>query len=196
MAQPLLEVHFQLSDGNTIRFAQSDPASVQNILAHVQHGKIFTQPSLVLAGTNSVTAIQCAAITRLDLVLQDQDIPQWLLDLEPNGIQKREISLEQFLERVQSDESPQPGQDQSITLLEDIRLVGGTRCTMEVHLPVRSSHMMQRQHLLNVFSLPSLSCRRLGGGISILNPAQIMAHTYHPGLEPPAGAWPAESLDP
>ncbi|BCM92661.1 hypothetical protein IAD21_04543 [Abditibacteriota bacterium] len=189
MSQPLLEVHFHLADGSTTSFAQSDAGAVRGILANVQHGRIFAQPTLVIAGTSSVTALPGNLITRLDLVLSEADIPNWLLQLEPNGIIKTEISLEQFQLSQESHADPA-----STTLWEDIRLAGGSRCLMEVHRPVQSSLTVQRQHLQNVFSLPSLSCRRLGGGVSLLNPAQIVSHTYYPKMEPPASAWVAESI--
>ena len=203
MPQSLLEIHIHLADGSLSKFAQYDPESVRTILSHIQHEKIFSQPSLVIASTGSVTAIPPALITRLDLVMEEKNIPDWLLQLDSPVLEKWEVTLEQFRHFAR------PG---AINLLqeaardvnqkiffEDIRLMGGARCLMEVQLSAElevedPTAFGWRRHLHSAFSLPHLSCRRLGGGVCILNPAQIVSYTFHPGLEPPANAWPAQPV--
>ena len=48
----------------------------------------------------------------------------------------------------------------------------------------------ERHMLHNAFALPSLISRRLGGGISLWNRAQMVSCSYSPNPDVPGTAWP------
>ena len=50
-----MEIHIYLSNGDCNRFVQDDPAEVQSILNQLQPAKFFSQPNLLLAGSQTLT---------------------------------------------------------------------------------------------------------------------------------------------
>jgi hypothetical protein len=198
-----LQVHFHFADGSQRRFAQNDLAKAQSIFDYLQRGKIFTQPSLVISSEQSVTAIPPSTIARLDVIMDEADLPDWLLNFDNHApqVQKWEVAPEQFSGFVQLQQNDLlSGTDEPHIVFEEIRLAGGACCFIEVHLPPQASAnasegtLGQRRHLHTAFTMPHYACRRVGGGMCILNPAQIISYTFYPRLEPPANAWLAEPI--
>jgi hypothetical protein len=196
-----VRILFHFADGSTRQFAQGDLSETQSIFDSLHRGKLFTQPSLVISSEQSVTAIAPALITRLDMAVAEDDMPEWLLNFDADApqVQKWEVDPEQFQDFVQLQQNNLlSGENEPQIVFEEIRLVGGACCFIEVHLPGNAFEMSgegslgQRRHLHSAFTASHYACRRLGGGICILNPAQIVSYTFYPGLEPPSNAWRAE----
>ncbi|KAM3099956.1 hypothetical protein ACKFKF_13290 [Phormidesmis sp. 146-12] len=61
----LFKIH--RSNGEVSSFTASGVPAVQNILEQIQRGKVFTQPSLVLADVSVLVVYPGAEIVRIDL---------------------------------------------------------------------------------------------------------------------------------
>src|SRR5262245_47926566 len=90
-----LEIHVHTADGGVTKFSQSDPVEMPNLLAHIQPGKVFSQPLLFIAGNHSMSAFPTEAVARVDIVMEGHF--DWPFHF---GVQDSiEISEEEFRER-------------------------------------------------------------------------------------------------
>jgi hypothetical protein len=198
-----LEFKIHRSDGKISTFlAQGEPA-VQNILEQIRRGKVFSQPSLVLADPNALAVYPGTAIARIDLQVDVNAEAFRNFDFIRDGGQKREITFETWETQIntlsKSDLTRQNilwEQGELVTTFGQIQLQNGSSICMEYrysdNLP---SVQDQRRFFQVVFSLAGFPFVPLSGGISILNPAQIIGCLFHPGGEPPANAWAVQSVE-
>jgi hypothetical protein len=189
------------SDGEVSNFMADGVPAVQNILTQIQSGRIFNQSSLVLADVNVLMVYPSAEIMRIDLQIDTVTFNNF--DFIKDGGQKREILFEQWETQTQSlvkrDLTRRNilwEQGDLVTTFGQVHLRNGQSICMEyryvANLPAIQD---QRRFFQVVFSLSGFPFIPLSGGISILNPAQIVGCLFHPGGEPPANAWMAKSLD-
>lgn len=188
-----LEIRIHLTNGNVESFVQSDHAAIRQILDNLQPQKIFSQRNLILAGSFSMTAYACSAITMVELVMDG--FPEWPF---PHGTKDiREITKDEFWERYR------PGQDEKFVREQprkvgetqvgysELELTSGKHIYSEVQAEV--SPQLDRIHYIN--QLLSASCvfaRRHGGGVTLVNMANVARFGFHPGPpETPKTAWPA-----
>jgi hypothetical protein len=192
-----LELHIHSLDGHVARFVQTEPEAVRRLFEHIQPGHIFEQRQLVVTSRHSMAIFPCAAIVRVDLVMEG--FPDWEFHHGISNIQ--EITEEEFGQRYQperyhADHPLPPGAP--VIAYAEIELAEGERIFSEVHthiearLPVEESIFLQQ-----ILSAPSLYSRRRGGGAILVNPASIVRLTFYPGpLTTPPNALPAEPLAP
>ncbi len=175
--------------------------AVRNVLDQVRRGRVFLEPSLVIAGELEVHVFPGSAITRIDL------IPDAALGAEfithdvgtEEGSIGREIAEEEWRERVEmlarssATRSEALGEEgDPIHAYGQITLAGGGRVYIDFSLTTPGV-TEQRHYLRHVFERPSLPLLRRGGGVSLLNPARIVHAAFHPGAEPPTTAWKASA---
>ena len=187
--QPLLEIHLHLVNGETHRFLQNDPELAHKVVEQVNL-KVFTQPSLVIAGQDRVWAYPGAALAGISLITESGQ--QELLRLSPFPIVPREIAESDY-QAGQPDAHSAEGP--SLGVLAEIEFTSGQRVRLEIQAPQAVSGMQERHILHTLFTGPGLLCRRLGGGISIWNRAQMISFSIVSKLEVPSNAWFAEPLD-
>jgi hypothetical protein len=190
-----LELHIHSLDGHVARFVQNEPEAVRRLFEHIQPGHIFEQRRLVVTSRHSMAIFPCAAIVRVDLVMEG--FPDWEFHHGISNIQ--EITEEEFgqryhPERYHADHPLPPGAP--VVAYAEIELAEGERIFSEVHthvearLPIEQSIFLQQ-----ILSAPSLYSRRRGGGAILVNPASIVRMTFYPGpLTTPPNALPAEPL--
>jgi hypothetical protein len=190
-----LELHIHSIDGHVARFVQNEPEAVRMLFDHIQPAKIFEQRQLVVASKHSLAIFPCAAIVRVDLVMEG--FPDWEFHYGISNIQ--EITEEEFRQRYHPDryhpDHPLPP-GAPVVAYAEIELAEGERIFSEVHthvearLPIEQSLFFQQ-----ILSAPSLYSRRRGGGAILVNPASIVRMTFYPGpLTTPPNALPAEPL--
>jgi hypothetical protein len=192
-----LELHIHSIDGHVARFIQNEPEAVRRLFDHIQPGHIFEQRQLVVASGHSLAIFPCAAIVRVDLVMEG--FPDWEFHHGLSDVQ--EITEEEFRqryhpERYHPDHPLPPGAP--VVAYAEIELADGERIFSEVHthvearLPIEQSMFLQQ-----ILSAPSLYSRRRGGGAILVNPASIVRMTFYPGPPTtPPNALPAEPLSP
>ena len=193
-----LEIHFHLTNGAVEKFVQSDHAAIEAIVGNVQPQRVFTQPHLIVAGKYSMTVYSCSAITRVDFVMEG--FPDWPFPLGVEDIQ--EITEEEFWERFRPEEDEKFLREQARPVGQptvgwiQVELVSGERVFVEVHTKA-VGHLDQLRLITQIFTAASLYARRKGGGISFINPANIVRSTFTPGpAEAPKTAWAAHHMAP
>ena len=185
--QSLLEIDLHLINGRTHKFIQNDPALAQRILRQISP-KIFTQSSLVVTGYNRSAAYAGATLIGISLLMET--IPEELLNTGPLPALPLEITQADY-EAKQSAMLSAGGGQPPVSVLE-IEFTSGRRLWLEVPMPPVTSGMQERHLLHNLFSMPGLLCRRLGGGVSLWNGAQVASTAFTPELDAPSNAWAAE----
>ncbi len=188
-----IELHIHSVDGRVSRFVQNEPEAVGRLFDHIHPGHIFEQRQLVVASGHSLAIFPCAAVVRVDLVMEG--FPDWEFHHGLSDVQ--EITEAEFRERyhpeLHSREHPLPP-GAPVVAYAEIELANAERLFSEVHthvetrLPVEQSMFFQQ-----ILTGPSLYSRRRGGGAILVNPASIVRMTFYPGpLTMPANALPAE----
>jgi hypothetical protein len=188
------------SDGEVSSFIANGIPAVQNILDQLQRGKVFSQSSLVLADVNVLVVYPSAEIVRIDLQIDTDAF--YNFDFIKDGGQKCEIPFEQWETQTQalmaSDLTRRDilwEQGALVTTFGQVQLRNGQSICMEYRYAANLPAIQdQRRFFQVVFSLSGFPFIPLSGGISILNPAQIVGCLFHPGGEPPANAWVAQSV--
>jgi hypothetical protein len=190
-----LEIHVHGVDGQVAAFVQSDAGAIRKLLEQIQPGRLFTQRHLTIAGRQSLTLIPCAAVTRVDLVMEEP--PDW--NRHFGVADALEVTEEEFRQRTLEGALPEPARERPGALFVigvEIELTNGEQIFLEVHARARPRTPVDvGMFLQQILAAPSLHARRLGGGALVINPAHILRMALSPGPpEPPPNAWPADPL--
>lgn len=195
-----LEFQIHRSDGEISNFLADSASSARNIFDQIQRGKVFTQPSLILADTNALMVYPGTAVVRIDLLVDAGAQDLHALDFIRDGAQRLEITHERWqaqtdalIQRQSTRRDLLGHEGDFVTTFGQIQMASGDSICMEYQLNLPSI-VEQRRFFQVVFSLPGFSFTCLGGGISILNPTQIVSCIFHPGGEPPTTAWHARRV--
>jgi hypothetical protein len=176
-----LEIHVHSTDGLVSRFQQTDAEAARKLFGQFQPGRIFAQPHLIVAGGTSMSVFPTAAVARVDLVMDG--FPEWPFYHGVSDVQ--EITEEQFRERYRPERysaglARTPGA--AMAVFGEIELANGERIFVEVQIQVEPRlPVEQGLFIQQILSAHSLYARRRGGGAVVLNPANIVRLTFHPG---------------
>ena len=185
--QRFLEIDLHLINGRTHKFIQNDPVQARRILQQISP-KIFAQPSLVITGYNQSAAYAGATLIGISLLMER--IPEELLDSGPLPALPLEITQAEYQARQSA--MPAVGEGSPPASVLEIEFTSGRRLWLEFPLPATTSGLQERHLLHNLFSMPGLLCRRLGGGVSLWNGMQVASCSFAPELDAPSNAWAAE----
>jgi len=183
----LLELHLHLVNGRVHKFAQDDPDLVQDLLKQVS-SKVFLRPSLIIHSANQACVYQGASLAGISVIMDP--LPGELLTLDTLSANIWEITEAEYHERRQS--MLPPAINEPYILVSEIEMRSGERLWTEQQIPRSLGGLNERATLHHAFSLPSLVCRRHGGGISIWNRSQMMSLSFSPKLDVPISSWPAD----
>ena len=151
--------------------------------------RVFTQSSLVITGYNRSAAYAGATLIGISLLMDV--IPEDLLNSGPLPTLPLEITQADYQARQSAILTA--GEGQPPASVAEIEFTSGHRLRLEVSMPLVISGLQERHFLHNLFSTPlGLMCRRLGGGISLWNGAQMASCSFTPELDAPSNAWAAE----
>jgi hypothetical protein len=181
--QPIT-IQLHLTSGLKRVFHQDNPRLIATIFDEFD-GRLFTQPTLIIESRDSVTAFSSHSLIGISI----------LTDQVPNSLSLREgrsktvvteITQENYLQLRHQNIPKVEGVRSNI--LSEIVFVSGQHLYLEFS-EIAIGGMGERAELHHQFSNPSLACRRLGGGFSLWNTAQIVSWSHSPKLESPDTSW-------
>ncbi len=193
---PALQIQVHFEDGRVTKFVQAEPMRASAIISHLVPARLFIAKQLILAGTNSLSAIQTAFVVSVDFI--SDSLPKWEFLYNARDIEQVEEAV------FRSDFKPEnygpvipPA---VIEIFAEIELVSGKRMFVRMKLPIEQPNLQpieMAMFLQNLIASHGFYFRRLGGGLTVINPAQIVRFTFYPGPaheSVPANAWQAEMV--
>jgi hypothetical protein len=190
-----LGIRIHLTDGSVQSFTQTDDAASQKLWAEVDPMRIFTRARIVVSSEHSKAIFVTAEIVRVDF--HQESLNCWNF---PGGYSDIvELSEEEFRQHTHLDEPAlmpkrEKGTSRGDLLVSFVRIqMRGSRpffamIELPAQLPAESQSYMQF-----MLSKAAVYMRLRGGGIGVLNLANLAGYTVYPGLpQVPADAWLAE----
>ena len=196
-SKPVLTIRFHLTDGTVQSFVQNDDAAARKIWQAIDPARLFARPRIIIGSEHSKAVFVSAETVRVDFI---QDAFQcWTF---PGGYADIvELSEEEFLKNARLDQpglmakrdQPTPAGDLLVSFSK-LQMRGGQPVfvMVEIHakLPAESQSFLQF-----MLSKGSVHMRLRGGGIGVVNLANLVGYTVYPGVSQiPADAWMAEPV--
>jgi hypothetical protein len=196
-AKPVLTIRFHLTDGSVHSFVQTDAAAARELWDGIDPARLFVRPRIVIGSEHSKAVFISAEIVRVDF-LQDSfqcwEFPGGYSDIV-------ELSEEEFRKRARLDqpaqmakrEQPTPAGDLLVSFAK-LQMRGGhpqfVMVELLAKLPAENQSFMQF-----MLSKAAVHMRLVGGGLGVLNLANLAGYTVYPGVaQIPADAWLAEPV--
>ena len=196
-SKPFLTIRFHLTDGSVHSFVQRDPATARKIRENVDPARLFACPRLVIGSEHSKAVFVSEEIIRVDFLqdgFQCWEFPGGYSDVV-------ELSEEEFREHAHLDqpsqmtkrEQPTPVGDLLVSFAQ-LQMRGGRPQFVMIEIPVKLPAESQTfMHFM--LSKGSVHMRLRGGGIGVLNLANLAGYTVYPGVaQIPADSWLAEPI--
>src|SRR5947209_1251234 len=196
-AKPVLTIRFELTDGSVHSFVQTDAAAARKLWAGVDPGRLFARPRIVIGSEHSKAVFVSAEIVRVDFLqegFQCWEFPGGYSDIV-------ELSAEEFRNHAHLDEpelmakreQPTPAGDLLVSFVQ-LHMRGGRPLFVMVEVPVKLPAENQ-SFMQFMLSKASVHMRLRGGGIGVINLANLAAYTVYPGVaQIPADSWLAEPV--
>jgi hypothetical protein len=192
-----LTIRVHLTDGSVQSFTQPDDAMARKIWRGIDPAKLFARRRLVIGSEHSKAVFVANEIIRVDFhhpAFQCWSFPKGYADIV-------ELSEEDFRQYAHLDQPKQMVRREQATPTGDL-LVSFIRLQMRGGRPqfamveVLVKRPAQSQSLLQfMLSKGAVHMRLCGGGIGVLNLANLAAYTVYPGVaQIPADSWLAEPL--
>src|SRR5437667_7742001 len=195
IAKPVLTIRFHLTDGSIKSFVQADEATARKLWEGVDPGRLFAHPRIVIGSEHSKAVFVSAETIRVDFIQHSFQCWQF-----PGGYSDIvELSEEEFRKHAHLDQrglmakrdQPIPVGDLLVSFLK-LHMRGGCPLFVMVEVPVKLPAESQ-SFMQFLLSKGSVHMRLRGGGIGILNLANLAAYTVYPGVaQIPADSWLAE----
>ena len=190
-----LTIRFHLTDGSVHSFIQTDSTMARTLWDAVEPAKLFARPRIVVGSEHSKAVFVSAETIRVDFIqdsFQCWEFPGGYSDIV-------ELSEEEFCRHAHLDQpalmarrdQPTPVGDLLVSFVR-LHMRGGQPVFVMIEVPVKLPAESQSfMHFM--LSKASVHMRLRGGGIGILNLANLVAYTVYPGVaQLPADAWLAE----
>jgi hypothetical protein len=179
-------IQLHLITGNKRMFYQENAELVAKICNDLD-GQIFARASLIIDGPDDVTAFPGHAIVGITILTDP--LPACFYEKESaSKTVITQITFETFqYKRLQLHAKVEGERG---TVLSELEFANGEHLFLEFS-EIAVSGLDERKTLHNLFTRPSLSCRRLEVGFSIWNTSHIVSWSLYPKLEVPGNAWPA-----
>jgi hypothetical protein len=195
--RPGLTIRFHLTGGSVHSFTQTNDAAARKLWDAVEPARLFARPRIVVGSEHSKAVFVSAEIVRVDFLhesLQCWEFPGGYSDIV-------ELSEEEFRHHAHLDQpalmakrdQPTPAGDLLVSFVE-LHMRGGRPLFVMVEapakLPAESQSFMQF-----MLSKAAIHMRLRGGGIGVLNLANLAGYTVYPGVaQIPADSWLAEPI--
>lgn len=190
-------VRVYLEDGSNDSFIQTDEAIARKLWETIDPVRLFAQQRVVIAGTHSKAVFVGSAIVRIDFV--QHFCPCWQF---PEGYADVvELSEVEFRKHAHLDrpelmpkrEQPTTVGDLLVSFLK-LQFRGGAplflMAELSVKLPAENQSFMRF-----LLSRTGFHMRLRGGGVGVVNLAQLVGYTVYPGVaQVPVDSWAAEPL--
>jgi len=190
-------VRIHLEDGSVESFVQTDEPTAKKIWDAIDPVRLFGQQRVVIAGDYSKSVFVGSAIVRIDFV--QHFCPCWQF---PEGYSDVvEISEEEFRKGAHLDQPELMPKREQCTPVGDL-LVSFLKLQFKataplflmaefsVKLPAENQSFMRF-----LLSKTGFHMRLRGGGVGVVNLAQLAGYTVYPGVaQVPSDTWPAEPM--
>ena len=197
LAKPPLTIRFHLTDGSVHSFTQGDAAINEKLWDAIDPSRLFARQRIVIGSEHSKSVFVSAEISRVDFLHHSFQCWQF-----PGGYSDIvELCEEEFRKHAHLDQSalmvkrdqPTPAGDLLVSFVK-LHMRGGAPQFVMVEapakLPAESQSFMQF-----MLSKAAVHMRLRGGGIGVLNLANLAAYSVYPGVaQIPANAWLAEPV--
>src|SRR6266849_5171014 len=196
-AKTNLTIRFHLTDGSVHSFVQTDSAAARKIWDAVDPARLFARPRIVVGSEHSKSVFVSAETIRVDFLqhsFQCWNFPGGYSDIV-------ELSEEEFRKHAHVDqpalmakrEQQTPAGDLLVSFAK-LQMRGGRPLFVMVEIPVKLPAESQ-SFMQFMLSKAAVHMRLRGGGIGVLNLANLAAYTVYPGVaQIPADAWLAEPI--
>ena len=197
LSKPPLTIRFHLTDGSVHSFTQTDTTINEKLWDAITPSRLFVHQRIVVGSEHSKSVFVAAEIIRVDFLhhlFQCWEFPGGWSDIV-------ELSEEEFRAHAHLDqpslmvrrEQPTPTGDLLVSFVR-LQLRGGRPLFAMVEapakLPAESQSFMQF-----MLSKASVHMRLRGGGIGVVNLANLAGYTVYPGVaQIPADSWLAEPV--
>ena len=190
-------VRIHLENGSVHSFVQAEEATARQTWEAIDPGRLFTQPRLVIAGDYSKSVFVGPAIVRIDFV--QHFCPCWRF---PEGysdiVELSEADFRKSAHLDQAELMPRreqctPAGDLLVSFLKlEFRSAEPLYLMAEVSVKLPAENQSFMRFLL---SKSGLHMRLRGGGVGVVNLAQLNGYTVYPGIaQVPSDTWSAEPL--
>jgi hypothetical protein len=192
-----LTIRFHLTDGSVHSFTQPDVAISEMLWDAIEPSRLFTHQRIVVGSEHSKSVFVSAEIFRIDFLhesFQCWEFPGGYSDIV-------ELSEQEFHKHAHLDqpalmarrEQPTPAGDLLVSFVR-LQMRGSRPQFVMVEIPVKLP--VENQSFMHfMLSKGSVHMRLRGGGIGVLNLANLAAYTVYPGVaQIPADAWLAEPV--
>jgi hypothetical protein len=192
-----LTIRFHLTDGSVHSFTQADASINEKLWDSIEPSRLFAHQRIVVGSEHSKSVFVAAEIIRVDFLhhsFQCWEFPRGWSDIV-------ELSEEEFRKHARLDEPSLMARREQRTPTGDIlvsfiklQMRGGQPLFVMVEaaakLPAESHSFMQF-----LLSKGAIHMRLRGGGIGVLNLANLAAYSVYPGVaQIPTDAWIAEPV--
>lgn len=197
LQKPGFVIRVHLTDGSVESFAQNDEAEAQKLWDKIEPSRLFVLSRIVLAGEHSKSVYVTAQIVRVDFIQESNECWEF-----PGGYSDIvELSEEEFRKHAHLDEPERMAKRQQPTPVGDLLvsfvrlyLAGGKPLFLMIEFPVK---LPVENHSFMQFMLSKggFHMRLCGGGIGVVNLANLLGYTVYPGVaQIPADSWLAEPV--
>ncbi len=197
LSKPPLTIRLHLTDGSVHSFTQADTAINEKLWDDIDPSRLFAHQRIVVGSEHSKAVFVSAETVRVDFL--HESFQCWKF---PGGYSDIvELSEEEFREHAHLDqpsqltkrEQPTPVGDLLVSFVK-LQMRGGrpqfVMVEVPVKLPAESQSFMQF-----MLSKAAVHMRLRGGGIGVLNLANLAGYTVYPGVaQIPADSWLAEPI--
>lgn len=198
LSKPPLTIRFYLTDGSVHSFTQHDATINKKLWDGIEPSRLFVHPRIVVGSEYSKSVFVAAEIIRVDFVhdsFQCWEFPRGYSDIV-------ELSEEEFRAHAWLDEPsmmrkrdyPTTPGDPLVSFIQ-LQMRGGGQPLFAMveaaaKLPAESQTFMQF-----MLSKASIHMRLRGGGIGVVNLANLAGYTVYPGVaQIPSDSWLAEPV--
>jgi hypothetical protein len=194
-SKPVLTIRFHLTDGSVHSFVQTDDAAARTLWDGIDPARIFARPRIVVGSEHSKAVYVSAEIVRVDFLhdsFQCWEFPGGYSDIV-------ELSEEEFREHARLNQpaqmtrrdQPTPVGDLLVSFVK-LQMRGGRPLFVMIEVPVKLPAESQ-SFMQFMLSKAAVHMRLRGGGIGVLNLANLAGYTVYPGVaQIPGDAWLAE----
>jgi hypothetical protein len=195
--QPGMRIKVHLTDESVETFVQADEAQARTIWQSIDPVRLFAQQRLVIAGAHSKSVFVSSEIARIDFLEHDcacWQFPTGFADIvELSEADFRRHAHLDKPERMAKREQPTPAGDLLVSFVK-LSFRGSPpiflMAEVSVKLPIDNQSFMRF-----LLSKTGFHMRTAGGGISVVNLANLVGYTVYPGVaQIPSDSWIAEPM--
>jgi hypothetical protein len=194
-SHPAMTIHIHLTDGSIHSFAQATDAAARKLWEEIDPSRLFAHGRIVIGSEHSKSVFVSAETVRVDFVQHKFQCWQF-----PGGYSDIvEQSEEDFRKHAHLDEpskmvkrnQPTPVGDLLVSFVK-LHMRGARPIHAMIEAPVKLP--AESQSFMNfMLSRAAVHMRLRGGGIGVLNLANLAGYTVYPGVaQIPADSWLAE----